>query len=139
MTSKVALVAAIAAAALSLAACGSKSDDDPTVSAPGGTTAPATTAGSEQPAGDTNGCDGDAAGAVKKAVTSSAVQKIEVIGGCSMVSIRTSLGPTAKADGLKICEDAAKVAYTGAVMSVSVDGADGHELAAGIKGSSGCI
>jgi hypothetical protein len=51
-----------------------------------------------------------------------------------MVSIETSLGAGALADAGKICDEAAKVAYTGHVTSVSVDGADGHELSAGEKG-----
>ena len=85
--------------------------------------------------GDGGDCSGGAADTVKKAVTSSAVTKVQVIGGCTEVSIGTSLAPTAKADGVKICEEAAKVAYTGNVMAVSVDGSDGHELSAGIKGA----
>jgi hypothetical protein len=137
MTSKIAAAAAAAVAALSLTACGSKSGDDPAVGAPAETTAAAGPATSSA-AGDDNGCGTDALDAVKRAVTSTAVQKIQVIGGCSMVSIETSLDPTARDAGMKICQDAAKVAYSGSVMSVSVDGTDGHELAAGIKGG-GCI
>jgi len=95
---------------------------------------------SAAPAGDSTGaaaggCGDDVVKAVKQAVSSTAIQKIQVIGGCSMVSIQTSLGATGKADGQKICEAAAKVAYSGSVMSVSVDGADGHELSNGIKGA----
>ena len=62
------------------------------------------------------------------------MQKIQVIGGCHEVSIETSLGADAKAAGQKLCDAAAKVAYNDQISSVSVDGADGHELAAGIKG-----
>lgn len=142
MTSKIvclrlAVAAAVAVAAFSLAACGgsSSSSDTPAAAAPTAVDRPSpdSTAG-----GGSDDCAGGAADAVKKAVTSSAVTKIQIIGGCSQVSIETSLAPTAKADGVKICDEAAKVAYTGDVVSISVGGSDGHELSAGFKGN-GCI
>jgi hypothetical protein len=136
---RVAAVAVLAAATVTLAACGGSDDQAATSPAAAATTPvdlPSIDLPSEVGGGDNGGdCDGGAADAVKKAVTSPAVTKIQVIGGCTEVSIETSLAPTAKADGVKICEAAAKVAYTGNVMAVSVDGSDGHELSAGIKGA----
>jgi hypothetical protein len=131
-------VAAAAVAAFSLAACGGSSSSSAGAPAAAAATAvdrpsPDSSAGS-----GSDDCAAGAADAVKKAVTSSAVTKIQVIGGCSQVSIETSLPPTAKADGVKICDEAAKVAYTGDVVSISVGGSDGHELSAGFKGN-GCI
>jgi hypothetical protein len=125
------VVATLAAATLSLAACGGSSDDTTGSTGSTGAAAPAVTKTTADTAQD---CGGHVVDAVKKAVTSPAVQKIQVIGGCNEVSIETDLGPDAKPDGQAICEAASKVAYTGSVMSVSVDGADGHELAAGLKG-----
>jgi hypothetical protein len=129
MITRTVAVSALATIALSLGACGSSDDTTSAGAAPTGTTAAAapTTA-------DDQGCGGDAVDTVKKAVTSDAVKKIQVIGGCHEVSIETSLGPDAKADGEKLCDAAAKVAYDDQISSITVSGADGHELAAGIKG-----
>jgi hypothetical protein len=141
-------IAALVAAALPLSACGSSDDDTSTASAPDtAATTPAdnnattpddnnVTTPDDKNAADTadNGCGHrDVVDAVKKAVTSDKVTQILIIGGCQMVSIRTSLDPDAMADGIKICKEASEVAYTGDIFSVSVDGSDGHELATSLK------
>lgn len=126
------VVATLAAATLSLAACGSSGDDTTGSAGSTGAAAPAATKTTADTAQD---CGGHVVDAVKKAVTSPAVQKIHVIGGCSEVSIETNLRPDALTAGQAICNAAAKVAYTDSVTAVSVDGSDGHELAAGEKGA----
>jgi hypothetical protein len=138
MTLKIAVAAAaLAVATFSLSACGGSDDRSRAAGTPAtpAATTPIGLPSDVAAAGDGGDCGGGAADTVKKAVTSSAVTKIQVIGGCTEVSIETSLAPTAKDDGVKICDEAAKVAYTGNVMAVSVDGSDGHELSAGIKGA----
>jgi hypothetical protein len=122
------VLAALVLATMSLAACGS-ADKKPEAPVAGATNAAA--AGD-----DTTGCDdGDALTAVKGAVKSAAVKSIKTVGGCTMVSIETSLDENAKPDAIEICESAAKVAYTGSVTSVSVLGANGAELSSGGQGA----
>jgi hypothetical protein len=124
---RIVLATAVAAAVLSVAACGRTADHTATATPAAPNTAATTTA--DAVSGDCGGVPD----AVVKAVPPANVQKIQVIGGCSMISIETSLDPTDRAGAEQICDAVAKVAYTGAVVSVSVDGADGHELSAGMK------
>ncbi len=139
MTSKIAVAAAaLGLASLSLSGCGGsdhRSRAAATPATPGVSTPTDRPSDAAAAAGDGGDCNGAAADTVKKAVTSSAVTKIQLIGGCTEISIATSLGPTAKDDGVRICAEAAQVAYTGTVMAISVDGSDGHELSAGLKGA----
>lgn len=138
MTSRIiggraALVALVATTALFLAACGGSDDDSPSVGAP----APSAPAGSEAapPAEAPGGCGADVVDAVEQVVASDAVTSVEVIGSCTMVKITTSLAADADAEAKEICEAAAKVAYNGDIMSVSVDDATGSELSVGIQGA----
>ena len=125
---RVVLAAVLVVATLFTAACGAAAKTPKAV-------ASATNAAAA--GADANGCDDDnnALTAVKAAVKSSAVKNIKVTGGCSMVSIETSLDEDAKPDAIEICETAAKVAYTGSVTSVSVDGGNGAELSSGEQGA----
>jgi hypothetical protein len=129
---RIVLATAVAAAVLSVAACGRTAGHTATATPAAPTTADATTAATTT-ADAVGGDCGGVPDAVVKAVPPANVQKIQVIGGCSMISIETSLDPTDRAGAEQICDAVAKVAYTGAVVSVSVDGADGHELSAGMK------
>jgi hypothetical protein len=98
--------------------------------------APTTTiAGPAVTSASGGGCGADVVAAVTAKETATAVTKIEIIGGCSMVNITTSLADDAVSAALDICDQAAEVAYVGKVSSVSVESRAGKELAAGIKGS----
>ena len=83
--------------------------------------------------------DCDAAELEVKAATSAGgyVTGVKVIGGCTQVSVSTSLksGPDGAAAATGICEVAASAAYAKGVGAVSVESADGKELAIGVKGS----
>jgi hypothetical protein len=83
--------------------------------------------------------DCDAASTVQEHVKDSHITKITVDGGCSQVSIETTLTSGANGTARKICDSAAEVAYVGNLSSVTVVGPDGHELAAGQKGMGSCI
>jgi hypothetical protein len=65
---------------------------------------------------------------------------VSIIGGCHEASIDTSLAPgmASVSAALTICDAAAKVAYAQGLLSVTVSGTDGHELAAGLRDSQ-CI
>ena len=102
------------------------------------TAAPTTIAGPAVTSASSGDCGADAVAAVTAKETATAVTKIDIIGGCSMVNITTSLADDAVSAALDICDHAAEVAYVGKVSSVSVESSAGKELAAGIKGSS-CI
>ncbi|MEP7054406.1 MAG: hypothetical protein ABI912_04085 [Actinomycetota bacterium] len=68
------------------------------------------------------------------------VKDVKILGGCTTASVSTSL--TKDADGIQsaigICEIAATQGYSHGVGAISVESADGKELATGIKGAS-CI
>lgn len=73
----------------------------------------------------------------------SQITKVHTVAACGQVSIETSLPPgvlgsASASKGVEICTAAAKVAYRGDVSSVTVNSADGHELAIGLK-SADCI
>ncbi|MBM2614256.1 hypothetical protein JIG36_01640 [Actinoplanes sp. LDG1-06] len=121
MKIRVALVALLAT--VSLSGCASLFDDIPDANDAMPTSTPAPK------------CGDDTVKAVAGVMTSDAVEVVEVIGSCTMVSILTSLAPTEKETAREICEEAAKVAYTGDISSVSVEGDDGHELSTGLKGA----
>ncbi|HTF08358.1 MAG TPA: hypothetical protein VK659_09335 [Asanoa sp.] len=133
-TSRITLAAAAALLAFTLAACGS---DEPTTSTPGGSGGPAATA----PAGDdaatapAGGDCGSAADDIKSVIASTAVDKIDIVGQCTLVRIATTLGEGDKAPAKEICEAAAKVAYTGDINSIRVSSAAGTELSQGISGA----
>jgi len=76
--------------------------------------------------------------AVKKHLGRPDVVDVRVIGGCSQLSIATSLDPSASAQGQAICDKAAEVAYGGEISSITVIAANNRELAAGLKSAS-CI
>jgi hypothetical protein len=90
--------------------------------------------------GGSGGCGGPAGDAVVDALAAyDSVTSVDVIGGCTMVSVSTSLPPgdalsESAATAVEMCEAAAEVAYVGDVSSVNVDGSDGHELAIGLQG-----
>jgi hypothetical protein len=88
-------------------------------------------------ADSTDGCE--VSQAVKDRATDSHITRVNVIGGCTQLSVETTLTSGAGGTAIKICEALIKVAYVGNVSSVSVDGSDRHELAAGEKGIDGCI
>jgi hypothetical protein len=107
----------------------------------GGASSSAVSAGSST-ASSTTPAGADCGGAVARitaAVSSfTEVTKVQMVAACGQASIETSLPPgvlgsASAATGLKICNAAAAVAYQGDVTSVSVDSADGHELATGLK------
>jgi hypothetical protein len=116
-------------------------------SSPAPATGPAATSPAAAPATDVpssgapsadagvGGCPGALATTIKDHVGSSAVSAIQIIGGCTMASIETSLARTDAKAGLDICDKAAEVAYTDDVNSISVESGDGKELAVGIKGA----
>lgn len=71
------------------------------------------------------------------------ITRVDTVAACGEVSIETklpdgALGSDSANKGVDICVAAAKVAYKGDVSSVTVNAADGHELAIGLK-SSDCI
>jgi hypothetical protein len=73
-----------------------------------------------------------------------AVTGVQMIGGCGQVSVETSLPPgsigtSSATTAAAICTAVSRVAYGGSVYGVSVDGQDGHELAAGVKDHPDCI
>jgi hypothetical protein len=102
------------------------------------TAAPTTIAGPAVTSASSGDCGADAVAAVTAKETDAAVTKIDIIGGCSMVNITTSLANAGVSAALDICDRAAEVAYVGKVSSVSVESGAGKELAIGMKGSS-CI
>jgi hypothetical protein len=55
-----------------------------------------------------NSCERDAIDAVKQHVVRSDVIQLTVIGGCSQLSIATSLDPSASAEGQAICKRSLK-------------------------------
>ena len=133
------------AGALALAGCGgAASSPAPTVapSVPAPTTAPAPTeAPSSEPAA-TSAAGGDTCGvdvaAIKAHIGGSAIDTIEVIGGCHMLFIATTLAPTDIKAGVAICDKAAEVAYDTGLSSITVAAADAKELAIGLE-SMTCI
>jgi len=129
-----------AALVLLLAGCGGSNGTDGTTSASGSGAGATTAAATAEPSATADAADGcDVSQAVKDQATDSHITKVQVIGGCSQVSLETTLTSGAGGTARKICDAVAKVAYVGNVSSVSVDGSDGHELAAGEKGMGSCI
>ena len=89
----------------------------------------------------------DCGGAVSRVTAAVAkypeVTKVTTVAACGEVSIATNLpagvlGSASANKGVSICTAAAKVAYQGGVSSVTVNSADGHELAIGLQ-SADCI
>ena len=117
-------------------ALASSSQQSPVV---GSTSADVSSPVASASSGAGGGADCDAAELEVKAATSVGgyVTGVKVIGGCTQVSVSTSLktGPDGAAAATGICEIAASAAYAKGVGAVSVESADGKELAAGIKGS----
>lgn len=141
---------------LTATACGGKSKDDSAKDSTAKATAPiaATSSVAQSAAGSASsnvassvaasgaaggpaGCD-EAELEVKAATAAGGyVTGVQVIGGCTQVSLKTSLerGADGAAAATGICEIAAAAAYEKGVGAVSVESADGKELAIGIKGS----
>jgi hypothetical protein len=117
--------------AFALAACGSDSKSGSNA-APSTTIEPSTV--TTVSATGSDGC-GDVVSTLTQRVTSKAVTKIQVIGGCSLVNISTSLANDGIAAALDICDQAAAVVYVGSVKGVSVVSSSNKEIALGIKGS----
>jgi hypothetical protein len=133
-TRTIVTVAGAAGLAFALTACGGGSSSGS--GATGGTGSGTGSAATPGPASTTPDCGSTP---VQDAVHDSHITKVQVIGGCTQVSVETSLTRADVATATTICEDAVKVAYVGNVSSVTVTGADKHELAAGEKGMDGCI
>ncbi len=118
--------------------CGSdaKKASDPSVAA---TAAPGPTTGAASAeatvAATTADCGAVVVANVTAEETSDAITKIEVIGGCSLVNITTTLADDAIQAALDICDNAAKVAYVDNVNGISVQAGSGKEVALGIKDS----
>ncbi len=119
--------------------CGSDTQtaSDPSVAA---TTAPGITAAAAAPpvttvAETTGDCADVVVANVTAQATSDAITKIEVIGGCSLVTITTNLADEAIQAALDICDNAAQVAYVDNVNGISVLAGSGKEVALGIKDS----
>lgn len=125
-------------AGVAVAACGgsaatpvasSAATSGPATAAPAATSA-STAAPATADAG-TGGCATDTT-AVRAHIGGTAVTSITVIGGCHQLSIETSLDTTDVKGGLAICDKAAEVAYTGGINAITVDAANGRELATGL-------
>jgi len=133
------------AGALALAGCGATGRPAATAvstTVPVVTGAPATPdAPSSDPAA-TTGAGGDTCAvdveAIKAHIGGSAIARIEVIGGCHMLSITTTLAPTDIKGGVAICDKAAEVAYDTGLSGITVTAANAKELAAGLQ-SMTCI
>jgi len=129
----------LAGLALTMTACGSSSSttaNTPITAAATDSSSPATTpTGSSGSSG--SGCDGKATPVADALKSMAEVTAVQVIGGCHEADVKTNLAPglasTAKA--LAICDSAAAAAYANGLLSVTVEGTDGHELAAGLKDS----
>ena len=72
------------------------------------------------------------------------ITKLSLAGGCGVVTAATTLAPGALGSpsvtqAIAICTAITKVAYVGAVYGVSIEGSDGHELAASTKDQRQCI
>jgi hypothetical protein len=61
------------------------------------------------------------------------ITKVEVVGRCSSLIVRTSLADTEFSSATDLCDKAAEVAYTGDTKSVTVLGQSGKELAIGLS------
>ncbi|MBL7259548.1 hypothetical protein [Paractinoplanes lichenicola] len=120
MRSRVVLVSLVVA--LSMTGCASVFDDIPDANDAMPTAAPAPK------------CGDDTVEAVAQKMTSDAVEVVEVIGDCTILSIGTSLGGTDTAEAREVCNVAAEVAYVGKIKAISVNGSENSELATGLKG-----
>lgn len=80
-------------------------------------------------------CGGNVVNKVAENETGHDVTKLEIIGGCSMLNISTSLADDGVAAALDICDRAAEVGYSSGVSSISVVSSSNRELAIGVKGS----
>lgn len=105
-----------------------------TSAAPQATVAAAATTTSGAPTGPRD-CGGNVVNKVAENETSHDVTKLEIIGGCSLLNISTSLADDAVAAALDICDRAAEVGYSSGVSSISVVSKSNRELAIGVKGS----
>jgi hypothetical protein len=82
-------------------------------------------------------CGVDAANAVADRLQRADVTRINVIGGCHYVSIETTIDGNGFANattGREICDSASEVAYSGAILGITVTDRAGHERASGAKG-----
>ncbi len=123
------------AGALAVAGCGGTAAS----AAPGGaTTAPAPVATTAETTAATKtagtaSCGADVAAAIKAHLARADVVEVTIIGGCHQANITTTLAPTDITAGLAICDAAAEVGYTGVLSSITVEAANGKELAAGLE------
>ncbi|WP_433258255.1 hypothetical protein ACQPYK_22945 [Streptosporangium sp. CA-135522] len=79
-------------------------------------------------------CDG-AADAVKDHVQSDKIQRVTVVGRCTLIVIETSLDDGDGATAKQVCESAAEVAYTGDISGIAVKSSTGAELSPGVTGA----
>jgi hypothetical protein len=82
-------------------------------------------------------CGIDAANAVADRLQRADVTRINVIGGCHYVAIETTIDGNGFANattGREICDGASEVAYSGAILGITVTDRGGHERASGAKG-----
>jgi len=82
-------------------------------------------------------CGLDAANAVADRLLRSDVSTITVIGGCHYVAIATTLqggGFDSAGAARDMCDTATEVAYSGAILGITVTDRDGHERASGANG-----
>ncbi|MBB4692090.1 hypothetical protein [Paractinoplanes abujensis] len=119
---KIRVVLVSLVASLSLTGCASLFDDIPDANDAMPTATPAPK------------CGDDTVKAVAQKMTAEAVEVVEVIGDCTIVSVGTSYAGTDQAKAREVCEAAAEVAYVGKISAISVNGSDGSELATGLKG-----
>jgi hypothetical protein len=109
--------------------------------APDATTAPAASdAATDAPASDANagGCGAGAVTAITNGLPTDNPFTVKIIGGCHEADIETQLTKADAIIALHLCDKAAEVGYEDGVSSITVTGADGHELAAGVLGTD-CI
>lgn len=137
--SRMIAAAIVLVGALALAGCGGSAGTP----APG-TAAPEATAAATAPAGaassdpGTGSCGAATAALVEKTLTSPAIVRVSVDGGCHDAWIETTLDKSTVREALAICDAAARIAYGDEISSITVTGNDEVELSIGIKGQD-CI
>ena len=134
----------VLAGGLLLAGCGGSTAAATATAAtttPDATTAPAASdAATDAAASDANagGCGAAAVTAITNGLPKDNPVKVKIIGGCHQASLETSFTKADVITALHLCDAAAQVGYVDGVSSITVTGADGHELAAGLVGTD-CI
>ncbi len=128
--------------ALALAGCGgSVATAAPATAGPEASSAPTapTDAASTDPgSGAGSDCGGETAALVQKGLTSPAVIRVSVEGGCHDAWVETTLDKSTVGEALTICDAASRIAYGPDISSITVTGKEDVELAIGIMGQD-CI